>query len=85
MSNSDFNDLSTSEFTIRYSDLITDQNTITEKVSENINQNGGGIIDSLFGKNELSTILLETFTDGRPDIACYLFCKQKRQKLKHSK
>ena len=79
MSNSEFNELSTSEFTFKHSDLTTEQ-TINESMSQNINQNGGGIIDTLFGKNELNTLLLETFTDGRPDIACYLLCKQKKCK-----
>ena len=79
MSNSEFNELSTSEFTFKHSDLTTEQ-TINESISQNINQNGGGIIEALFGKNELNTLLLETFTDGRPDIACYLLCKQKKCK-----
>lgn len=75
MSNSEFNELSTSEFTFKHSDLLTEQN-----IKDTINQNGGGIIEALFGKNELNTLLLETFTDGRPDIACYLLCKQKKCK-----
>lgn len=77
MSNSEFNQLSTSEFTFKHSDLITEENR-NESIHETINQNGGGIIERLFGKNDLNTLLLETFTDGRPDIACYLLCKQKK-------
>jgi hypothetical protein len=80
MSNSEFNNISTSEFTFKHSDLMTEQTITDQTMTKNINQNGGGIIDSLFGKNELSTLLLETFTDGRPDIACYLLCKQKKCK-----
>lgn len=75
MSNSEINELSTSEFTFKHSDLLTEEN-----IKDTINQNGGGIIETLFGKNELNTLLLETFTDGRPDIACYLLCKQKKCK-----
>jgi hypothetical protein len=71
-------DMSSSEFTFKRNDILTD-NTINEMTEHNyINQNGGGILDTLFGKNELSTILLESFTDGRPDIACYLLCKLKK-------
>jgi ankyrin repeat protein len=38
------------------------------------NQNGGG----LFCSDEFNDILLEAFSDSRPDIVCYLLCKTKK-------
>jgi hypothetical protein len=59
---------SNSNFTFNRSDILT------ENIQKNLElsvQNGGG----LFCKDEFTKILLECFSDDRPDIACYLLCK----------
>jgi hypothetical protein len=60
---------STSDFTFKKNDIISDNNS---------EQFGGGILSDLFGNNDMDKLLLETFQEGRPDIACYLLCKTKK-------
>ena len=62
---------SISEFSFKRQDILSDKN---------INQNGGCILSDLFGDddNNIFTLLLNSFTDGRPDIACYILCKSKK-------
>ena len=60
---------SNSNFTFNRSDILSDNIDTKLKVSNE--QNGGG----LFCKDEYTKILLECFSDDRPDIACYLLCK----------
>ena len=72
-------------FSFKREDLLSD-NTITEYNNKNNNNNknnrnnkkyitnihnGGG----LFCTDEFTKILLECFSDDRPDIVCYLLCK----------
>jgi len=70
-------DSSISDFTFKRNDMISENNSdnISDIVYE---QNGGGILNSLFGTNEMDKLLLDSFSDGRPDVACYLLCKIKK-------
>jgi hypothetical protein len=44
--------------------------------SENLyGQSGGGILSNLFGYSDIEKLVLDSFSDGRPDVACYLLCK----------
>lgn len=54
----------TSEFSFKRSDL---ESTKSEK---NI-QSGGGF----FCNDDIGQLILESFTDARPDVACYIMCK----------
>ena len=66
-------DSSISEFTFKRNDIIS------ENISENISeQNGGGILNDLFGNDDIEKLLLESFRDDRQDIACYILCKLNR-------
>ncbi len=58
---------SSGEFTFSRSDLDSVHKVNHAKQS----QSGGG----LFCNDEIADILLCAFSDARPDIACYLFCK----------
>lgn len=60
---------SSSKFTFNRSQLSSDK-TIN-------NQNGGGF----FCDDDFNNILLECFSDNRPDIACYLLCKIKKNPI----
>lgn len=57
---------SSSKFTFNRTQLSSDK-TIN-------NQNGGGF----FCDDDFNNILLECFSDNRPDVACYLLCKIKK-------
>ena len=46
----------------------------SENNENSIVQNGGG----LFCSDDFNNILLESLSDGRPDIACYLLCKTQK-------
>ena len=68
---------SISEFTFKRDDIISENNS-DKKLVENINQNGGGLLNDLFCNDDMTSLLLEAYADARPDISCYLLCKSKK-------
>jgi ankyrin repeat protein len=69
------------EFLLETQNLTEDTNNISEfsfrrseLENDTINQTGGGI----FCNDDFNNILLECLEDGRPDVACYLFCKTQK-------